>query len=209
MGGGGYIPRFRNLDTREKKFIRGYAYDFGSGGTPSAKYIPAVRRSAVERTGGLSEHRRSSMTTMGDVLPRFEHHVRIDPDVKDEWGIPSLHITQRYTDNEYEMAKDSMHVAEELCHGAGFEVLAKHYEMVPPGESIHELGTCRMGADPKNIRAEQIQPGHDVKNLFVHGRQLVRLRRLAKSDADHSGARHARLGVSGRTRCKRATCRFL
>src|ERR1700676_3239647 len=40
MGGGGYIPRFRNLETREKKFIRGYAYDFGSGGTPPAKYFP-------------------------------------------------------------------------------------------------------------------------------------------------------------------------
>ena len=107
------------------------------------------------------------MTTMGTVLPRFEHHVTIDPHVKDAWGIPSLHITQRYTDNEYEMAKDSMNVGEELCRGAGFEVVAKHFEMVPPGESIHELGTCRMGDNPKTSVLNKFNQAHDVRNLFV------------------------------------------
>jgi choline dehydrogenase-like flavoprotein len=87
--------------------------------------------------------------------------------VKDAWGIPSLHISQRYTDNEYEMAKDSMNVGEELCRGAGFEVIAKHFEMVPPGESIHELGTCRMGDDPKTSVLNQFNQAHDVRNLFV------------------------------------------
>jgi choline dehydrogenase-like flavoprotein len=65
------------------------------------------------------------------------------------------------------MAKDAMHVAEELCRGAGFEVLARHWEMVPPGESIHELGTCRMGDDPKTSVLNSFNQCHDVKNLFV------------------------------------------
>ena len=166
MGGGGYIPRFRNLDTREKKFIRGYAYDFGSGGTPEAKYLPLYGDALMKELAEL-HNTGFDLTTMGTVLPRFEHHVRIDSDVKDAWGIPSLHITQRYTDNEYEMARDSMNVAEELCRGAGFEILAKHFEMVPPGESIHELGTCRMGADPKTSVLNQFNQSHDVRNLFV------------------------------------------
>jgi choline dehydrogenase-like flavoprotein len=166
MGGGGYIPRFRNLDTREKKFIRGYAYDFGSGGTPSPKYIPKYGEALFAELAALS-NTAFDMTTMGTVLPRFEHHVRINPAVKDEWGIPALHITQRYTDNEYEMAKDSKQVGEQLCKGAGFEVLSSHHEMVPPGESIHELGTCRMGSDPKTSVLNGFNQSHDVKNLFV------------------------------------------
>jgi choline dehydrogenase-like flavoprotein len=100
-------------------------------------------------------------------LPRFENHVRINPDVKDEWGIPALHITHQYTDNEREMAKDSMNMAEEMCRGAGFEILAKHSQMVPPGESIHELGTVRMGENPKTSVLNKWNQSHDVKNLFV------------------------------------------
>jgi choline dehydrogenase-like flavoprotein len=166
MGGGGYIPRFRNLATREKNFIRGYAYDFGSGGTPPAKYLPLYGEALLKELGELS-NAAFSMTTMGEVLPRREHCVRINPDIKDEWGIPALHISQRYTDNEHEMAKDARHTAEELCKGAGFEVISSHPQMVPPGESIHELGTCRMGADPKTSVLNKFNQTHDVKNLFV------------------------------------------
>ena len=166
MGGGGYIPRFRNLSQREKGFIRGYAYDFGSGGTPPARYLPLYGEPLLKELAEL-QNTAFDMTTMGSVLPRFEHHVRIDPAISDEWGIPSLHITQRYTDNEHEMAKDSMHMAERLCKGAGFELLSSHHQMAPPGESIHELGTCRMGADPKKSMLNRFNQSHDVKNLFV------------------------------------------
>lgn len=166
MGGGGYIPRFRNLATREKDFIRGYAYDFGSGGSPNARLIPKYGEALLQELKDLQSSA-FNLTTMGESLPRFEHHVKINPDLKDEWGIPSLHITQRYTDNEHAMAKDSMHVAEELCRDAGFEVLSSHSQMVPPGESIHELGTCRMGADPKTSVLNKFNQSHDVKNLFV------------------------------------------
>ncbi len=166
MGGGGYIPRFRNLANREKKFIRGYAYDFGSGGTPAAKYLPLYGEALLKELADMNGAG-FDLTTMGTVLPRFEHAVRINPDVKDAWGIPALHISQRYTDNEIEMAKDSMNVAEEVCRGAGFEIVAKHHEMVPPGESIHELGTCRMGESPKTSVLNRFNQAHDVKNLFV------------------------------------------
>ena len=166
IGGGGYIPRFRNLKPGEKKFLRGYAFDFSSGGTPSAKYFPLYGEELFKALADTS-NAGFNMTTMGETLPRFESHARINPDVKDEWGIPALHISQKYTDNEYEMAKDATETAEEACRGAGFEVLAKHAQMVPPGESIHELGTCRMGKDPKTSVLNQFNQSHDVKNLFV------------------------------------------
>jgi choline dehydrogenase-like flavoprotein len=168
MGGGGYIPRFRNLDKpeKDKRFIRGYAVDFGSGGTPNPKYYAAYGedlRRQIARDAGAG----FSMTAMGEVLARKENHVRINKDVKDAWGIPVLHIEHKYTENEFEMAKDAMNTLAEFCHSAGFEVIAKHPYMVPPGESIHEIGTCRMGNDPKTSVLNKWNQSHDVKNLFV------------------------------------------
>ncbi len=164
--GGGYIVRFRNLDKREKKFLRGYAYDFGSGGSPGPQMFPLYGEALwkkLDETQGAG----FGMTTMGEVLPRHEHFARINKLKTDAWGIPVLHITQKYTDNELNMAKDSQQVAEELCRDAGFEILESHWQMAPPGESIHELGTCRMGSDPKKSVLNGWNQCHDVKNLFV------------------------------------------
>ncbi len=166
MGGGGYVVRFRNIKDRHKDFIRGYTYDFNSGGTPSARQIPLWGEPMLKEIENL----RGSifgMTTMGEVLPRFENHVRVNKDVKDAWGIPVLHISQKYGDNEFAMARDASEMAEEMCRGAGFETLTRHSTPVPPGESIHELGTCRMGADPKKSVLNGMNQSHDVKNLFV------------------------------------------
>jgi choline dehydrogenase-like flavoprotein len=166
MGGSGYIPRFRNLKPGEKKFLRGYAFDFSSGGTPSARYFPLYGDALFKELADVN-NTGFNLTTMGTVLPRVESRVRINPEVKDAWGIPALHIAQKYTENEFEMAKDATDLAEEVCRGAGFEVLARHSEMVPPGESIHELGTCRMGKDVKTSVLNGFNQCHNVKNLYV------------------------------------------
>ncbi|MBI3682635.1 MAG: GMC family oxidoreductase [Acidobacteria bacterium] len=166
MGGGGYIPRFRNLKSKEKNFLRGYACDFGGGFTPAAKYFPLYGGELLRELEDVADAG-FSLTTMGESLPRFEHQVRIHPDLKDEWGMPALHITQKYTDNEYKMAKDSMETAAQLCQDARFQVIATHAQMAPPGESIHELGTCRMGSNPKTSVLNRWNQSHDVKNLFV------------------------------------------
>ena len=158
--------RFRNLDKHEKNFLRGYSFDFHTGGTPPAKCLPLYGAALQKELGDLAGAG-FNMTCMGEVLPRYENFVRINKDVKDEWGIPALHIRHKYTDNEHAMVRDAMNVAEELCHGAGFQVIAKHSQMVPPGESIHELGSCRMGADPKISVLNKHNQSHDVKNLFV------------------------------------------
>jgi len=166
MGGGGYIPRFRNLKTKSKDFIRGYSYDFGSGNSPGPQYFPAYGEKLWQQLAD-AQGTGFSLTTMGEVLPRFEHAVRINKTKTDAWGIPVLHIHQKYTANEFAMAKDSMDTAAQLCRESGFEILAKHAQMVPPGESIHELGTCRMGSDPKKSVLNQWNQTHDIKNLFV------------------------------------------
>jgi choline dehydrogenase-like flavoprotein len=166
MGGGGYIPQFRNIKTSEKDFIRGYAVDFGSGGTPPSRYVPHYGNALQKELEALKDAR-FTMTAMGAVLPRKENYVEIDKSERDAWGIPALHVQARYTDNEFAMAKDAMNTLSEACESAGFEVLAKHWQMVPPGESIHELGTCRMGDNPRTSVLNKWNQSHDVKNLFV------------------------------------------
>ncbi len=166
MGGGGYVAPFRNIKTREKDFIRGYTADFSSGGTPPSRIVPGYGEQLDKELAELN-NARFSMTVMGTVLPRHENYVEIDKSVRDAWGIPSLKIQARYTDNEFNMARDAMNTLSEVCHAAGFEVLAKHDKMVPPGESIHELGTCRMGENPKTSVLNKWNQSHDIKNLFV------------------------------------------
>jgi len=166
MGGAGYIPRFTNLKANDLKFIRGYAFDFHSGGSPNPELLPAygnnLQKLLIELQGSAF-----SMTTMGEGLARYENRVSIHPTLRDAWGVPCLHIVQKYMDNEFEMAKHAMESGAAACEGAGFEILAKHWEMVPPGESIHELGTCRMGTDNKTSVLNKWNQAHDVKNLFV------------------------------------------
>jgi choline dehydrogenase-like flavoprotein len=107
------------------------------------------------------------MTMMGEVLGRYENHVRIDKDKVDAWDIPVLHVETKYTDNEYNMAKDAAETGAAAADAAGFEVLSKNSVPNPPGYSIHEVGTCRMGDDPKQSVLNKWCQSHDHKNLFI------------------------------------------
>ena len=108
-----------------------------------------------------------NMGGFGEVLPRYENAVSIDPNVKDAWGIPVLKFDYNFGDNEKKMAEDMAVTAKEMFEAAGIEIIGVDRELLTPGWSIHELGTSRMGNDPKTSVLNQFQQSHDVKNLFV------------------------------------------
>src|SRR6202453_1152213 len=167
MGGGALIPRFRNIDTKAKDFIRGYALNLFSGtGGMDPRHFASY---GEELETKLASYHGSgfSASIMGEVLARYENHVGIDKVVVDAWDIPALRIETKYTDNEFNMARDAVDTSVELAEAAGFEVLTKNYDPNPPGYSIHELGTCRMGNDPKTSVLNKWNQSHDIKNLFV------------------------------------------
>jgi choline dehydrogenase-like flavoprotein len=167
-----FIPRFRNLnkETRHPKFIRGYGFECSAG----ARMFPGMAKSLP---GFGSEFKRQVrryyttpvwMTTRAAMLSRFENYVEIDPDgVVDAWGIPVLRIHIQHSDNEREMAKDAAETSEEILRAAGAEVVSTGGQITAPGRIIHELGTARMGNDPKTSVLNKFNQMHEVKNVFV------------------------------------------
>jgi choline dehydrogenase-like flavoprotein len=167
MGGGGFIPRFRNIDSTTKEFLRGYALNiFSNTGGAAPHYFAEYGAALAEK---MDSYHGSTLSAgiMGEVLARYENRVSIDPSVVDAWDIPALRIETKYTDNEFKMARDAVDTSVQLAEDAGYEVLAKNYDPNPPGYSIHELGTCRMGDDPKTSVLNKWNQSHDIKNLFV------------------------------------------
>ena len=167
MGGGGLIPRFRNIDSKAKEFARGYALNIYSNTGPAAPHYFAAYGEELQNQ--LDSYYGSTLSAgiMGEVLARHENHVSIDKTQVDAWDIPALRIETKYTSNEFNMARDAVNVAVALAEDAGFEVLVKNYDPNPPGYSIHELGTCRMGDDAKTSVLNKWNQSHDIKNLFV------------------------------------------
>ena len=171
MGGptkpvGIYVARFRNLkgQTPEKNFLRGFGYEgesnldfnWGAPGFGEA-YKKAIRepQPTFEITG------------FGEVLPRWENRVEIDPTVKDIYGIPVLKIFMQDGENERAMIKDMGDSAGEMLEAAGARNVRTYAHPSAPRWALHEAGTARMGADPKKSVLNQFQQTHDVKNLLV------------------------------------------
>jgi choline dehydrogenase-like flavoprotein len=167
MGGGALVPRFRNLNTKAPNFIRGYALNVYSSTHPMDPRNFATYGEDLQKK--LDSYNGSGFSTgmMGEVLARYENHVSIDKKTVDAWDIPVLHVDTKYTDNEFNMARDAVDTSVALAEAAGFEVLSKNYDPNPPGYSIHELGTCRMGDDPKTSVLNKWSQSHDIKNLIL------------------------------------------
>jgi choline dehydrogenase-like flavoprotein len=101
------------------------------------------------------------------MLARPENQVRIDASVKDKWGIPELHIECAHSDNELKMMKDAVAIAHEMMEKAGVEIYEVNDIPRPPGTCVHELGTARMGTDPKTSVLNPHNQVWEVPNLFV------------------------------------------
>ncbi|MGE0127359.1 MAG: GMC oxidoreductase [Blastocatellales bacterium] len=165
-----YVPRFRNINDKHPNFIRGYGMQGRSGMGYSYAYAKQIQGFGPEFKKLAREAKQEITWGLGawcEMLPRKENRVTIDPNKVDAWGIPALHVECSHGDNERAMAKDALETIKEMGEAAGFRISYASNNPAPPGFCIHEVGTARMGADPKTSVLNKWNQSWDVKNVFV------------------------------------------
>ena len=166
-----YLPRFRNLnaETERKDYVRGWGFQ-GSGARKDGELLAPVTR-------GFGKNFKEQMLKpgawtlwlggWGETLPNYENRIYLDNDTKDAWGQPIIHIKFKYGENEKAMRKDVKESAVDMMQKTGFNnILGFNYDQ-PGGSAVHEMGTARMGRDPKTSVLNAFNQAHAVKNLFV------------------------------------------
>jgi choline dehydrogenase-like flavoprotein len=165
-----YIPRFRNIGgaTNRKDFIRGYGYQGGANRSDWTQIVNEMAygeglKEAVMKPGGW----RIGMTAFGETLPYHENKMYLDPNKKDQWGLPTVTFDAEIKENEKIMRKDMMVQAAEMFDAAGFKDIQQYDKGYSMGLGIHEMGTARMGRDPKTSVLNKYNQLHSVSNVYV------------------------------------------
>jgi choline dehydrogenase-like flavoprotein len=163
-----YVPRFRNVKTKQKDFLRGYGYQGGGsregwGRGANMAGIGIDFKQMLREPGPW----RMTLAGFGECLPYHENYVEVDKGKVDAWGIPTLKIHCDWGANEHAMSRDIATQAGEMLAAAGARDVNVFQEISRPGLGIHEMGTARMGRDPKTSVVNEHNQAHDVKNLFM------------------------------------------
>lgn len=173
---GFYVPRYRNIsdETRHADFRRGYGLE---GESVRADWVRGIELPGfgVELKKSLREPApwSVSLKAFGETLPRYENHVRLHDSRVDPFGIPELVLHCEWGANELAMRKDVAQSTAEMLESCGGKNVRSFDNYVPggtaasPGLSIHEMGTARMGRDPKTSVLNAHNQCHDVPNVFV------------------------------------------
>jgi len=163
-----YIPRFRNVYKQETDFKRGYAVSFGAERTKRANTDglgPQLLKNMIE--GSIYNPWRVWAGMMGETIPKISNTVSLDPDKKDDWGIPLLKVSMDYDENDELMIEDFFTEMTEMLAKAGFKNIQTRDTKQAPGLDIHEMGGVRMGADPTKSLLNEWNQMHLCKNVYV------------------------------------------
>lgn len=168
--GGIYLPRFRNLggSTNTDKFVRGYGYQ-GSGSRGNWEDSVAELshgkslKEAILKPGGWA----FGMSGFGEVLPYEDNRMTLDYDKVDGWGLPTVTFDAEFKDNEWNMREDIKEQAFDMLTKAGLREVEIYDDPKALGIGIHEMGTARMGKDPKTSVLNGYNQVHSVKNVYV------------------------------------------
>jgi choline dehydrogenase-like flavoprotein len=164
-----YIPRFRNLPGQPRKdFTRGYGFQ-GNGSRQEWQDMTLAEGFGTSFKDQLTKPGPWSMWlgAWAETLPYYDNKVTLDKDKKDKWGLPLVRIAFQYHDNESAMRKDIKDSAEEMLAAAGFKNVRSYIHFAPGGSAVHEMGTVRMGKDPKTSALNAFNRLHDVANVFI------------------------------------------
>jgi choline dehydrogenase-like flavoprotein len=163
-----YMPRFRNVKKKHTGFVRGYGFQ---GGGWQVNWLRGISQAGL----GADFKREMSQPGpwhfrfygYGECLPNHKNFVELDKENLDAWGIPTLKIHSAWGANELALRKDMAVSGAEMLEAAGARDIRPFVDDDVPGFSIHEMGTARMGRDPKTSVLNAYNQSHDVKNLFI------------------------------------------
>ncbi len=167
---GVYIPRFRNIGKDKRDYLRGFGYQGGGSRASWASLVAELSigadlKKAAETPGDWS----LGIGGFGEVLPDHSNQVTINKDKKDKYGLPTLLFDTEFKENDYKMRIDMANDAAEMLEAAGAKNVVSHDRKSQHGLGlgIHEMGTARMGKDPKTSVLNKYNQVHACKNVFV------------------------------------------
>jgi len=164
----GYLPRFRNLKTNDMDFIRGYGYQ--GGASRSGWYRAAEEGLTGENLLSTSlKPGEWSMNLLGfgEILPYHDNKMYLDNNKLDKWGMPTIVFESAIKENELKMRVDMKDSAAEMLESCGFKDVIPYDNFYSMGNGIHEMGTARMGKDPKTSILNKWNQVHSAKNVFL------------------------------------------
>ena len=163
-----YIPRYQNLLNDKRDYLRGFGYQGSASREGWKRQIAELTiggdfKDALSEPGGW----KMGIGGFGEILPYAENKVTLDKTKKDKWGLNILAIDCELKENELKMRKDMISDAVEMLEAAGMKNVKGHEGDGTPGRGIHEMGTARMGKDPKTSVLNGNNQVWDAKNVFV------------------------------------------
>jgi choline dehydrogenase-like flavoprotein len=165
-----YIPRFRNVDAKTKRsdFMRGYGYQ---GGASRSGWQSLIAEMGIGKAFKDKMQEPGQWTIgingFGEMLPHPDNRIMLNKDVKDMYGMPTLTMDVQIRENELAMRKDMAASAVEMLEAAGYKDVTPFDRNYAPGLGIHEMGTARMGKDPKTSVLNKWNQVHGAPNVFV------------------------------------------
>lgn len=165
---GFYIVRFANLFGDKRNYLRGFGYQGGASRQGWSREIAEMNiggayKEALSQPGEW----KIGMTGFGEILPYHENKISLDKNGKDKWGLPVLAMDAELKQNELEMRKDIVAEAKTMLEAAGVKDVGGWDTGHAIGHGIHEMGTARMGRDPKTSVLNEWNQVWDCKNVFV------------------------------------------
>ncbi len=163
-----YIPRFRNVYDDKRDYVRGFGYQGGAGRGRGAQVAEfTIGADLKESLSVPSDNWGMGIMGFGEVLPYHENKISLNRNMKDKWGLPVLDMDVEIKDNEKKMRQDMMNDAAEMLSAAGVKEVNTYDYGYEFGMGIHEMGTARMGRDPKTSVLNGNNQVWDAPNVFV------------------------------------------
>ena len=159
-----YVPSFKHTD-KKRGYARSFGMQFNYQNRRSVGWTRSVPGFGKAYKAAIKERYPAHLvfSPYGEMLPSKQSYIDLDPEMKDQWGLPAARRQITYLDNDWKVFNEMTKWSVEILKSAGAEI---HNVWKTPARN-HELGGARMGDDPRTSVTNKWGQTHDVPNLFL------------------------------------------